>query len=465
MKKLLLSICLVCTFSVCQPSPDALGAELDPGFGQQGITATGLGVSIWAGAAVELAAGGDGATVVLTTNRLLRYLPNGQLDLGFGSLGAVTLEEIEGLDLYIDDVAIDPAGRIVAFGTAQDPDVSYPVPGYLPTTVHPNYAVVLRFDAAGRLDPGFGGGDGIVRTDLGRPSSVTAETGETPSLVQGGAGTVDARGRPIFIAAPAEHLSGEIRSYLGWANRLVVRLTPAGDLDPSFGGDGIVRLRTFGNRGLSLTPAGHPIYVWGSASTYGSSGSEITRLGAEGTLHPRYGFKGVLEVDSGGDAVLDRFGRLVVLDRPGEKPFRIFRLKPSGRLDTSFGRDGQVVVKAPGKRVGISSLAVDRGGRVLLVGASAPRPAKQGLWPPPPGNALKVGRLKASGSLDRGFGRGGWLTTRLPDAELAFPSGDWYEPEISGPEAALDNRGGLIVAASSSHGDGGVVLARYTLGP
>lgn len=468
MKKILLALCLVSVLSVCHSPPAALGVELDRSFGKGGIAAAGLGVPTWRTDAVELASGGDGSTVVATKHRLLRYLPDGELDRAFGSQGALALEQVEGHHLEVVDVAVDPAGRIVVFGTAQDLGATYGIPAYVHQMVHPTYAVVLRFDATGQPDPGFGGGDGIVRTDLGMPPVVTAEKGRTPPLIRAIAGTVDANGLPIFVAATYEHLPGEVRSYLGWARRLVVRLTPGGDLDPGFSGDGVAVLGTIGNRGLSLSPAGDPIYVWGRKRTADRPSqplrTQISRLGGDGTLSPEYGTDGVRGIGNGGGAVLDRFGRLVVLDRPEERPFRVFRLMPDGSLDAGFGRRGRAIVKAPGKRGEISSLAVDRRGRVLLVGASGPRPAKERI-PPPAGNALVVGRLKASGSLDRGFGRGGWSTTRLRNAKLAFPFEDWNPTdEIVGPEAELDGRGRLIVGASSSHGGGGVVLARYLLG-
>ena len=80
----------------------------------------------------------------------MRYTDAGVPDTTFNSTGIVTLSITAGDDLA-HAVLIQPDGKIVVVGEADDD------------------FVVVRFKADGSLDTtGFGGGDGIVTTDLFR---------------------------------------------------------------------------------------------------------------------------------------------------------------------------------------------------------------------------------------------------------------------------------------------------------
>jgi hypothetical protein len=144
-------------------------------------------------------------------------------------------------------------------------------------------------------------------------------------------------------------------------------------------------------------------------------------------------------------------------------PARVFRLKANGVPDRSFGRRGVVAVRPPVKPSALSSLTVDGRGRPLLVGVAVPR----GQTLDQAGQRILVGRLSASGVLDRGFGGNGWLRTTVRGEVVAAPRevGDdqrgWWKV---GPQSILDSRGRLVVATSASSGLGGILLARYRLG-
>ncbi len=397
----------------------------------------------------------------------------------------MTVDEIEGLHFRFADIAIDSASRIVAFGTAEDLSVSLHIPFYpVGAWVHPTFAVVLRFDAAGRLDPSFGG-DGIVRTDLGLPRTVRADDGSTLPLVRGVSGNVDSQNRPLLLAGSAELEGLERGERLVSPARVVARLSVTGDLDPSFGTGGLTVLSSAENRGLAVGSGSEHLLAWGG-SLLSPAITQVTRLNADGTVDGAYGTAGVRSIHgdaSGGAAVVDRAGRLLVLDAPanfgvfeprnGATPAHLLRLKADGSLDRSFGRAGVATVRLPWKRAALSSIAVDAGGRVLLAGAAMrPRTATTGFEEPR--ELFVVGRLRSSGRLDRSFGHHGWLKTgfgrrtklggarRLPPSES--PSGDWG---INGPETALDARGRLVVADAGHSPQlepGGVILARYLLG-
>lgn len=443
--------------------------DLDEGFGEGGraATAADLGGS-WRNAEVRLATGPEGSTVVASDRQLIRYLPDGQLDPGFGEGGKVTLEEVEGLPFTFGDVTIDGEGRVVAFGTAVDPNTSFMIPFYFAGgLVHPTFVVVLRYDATGRLDPSFGAGDGVVRTDFGLPPNLHAERGSPPPLVRLVAGAVDSQERPVLVAALEELAPVVHSSVLIWSSSVVARLTATGAPDPTFGGGGVIVLSSDQNRGLAIGPDSEPLLVWGDPL----SATQVTRLRGDGTADGNYGTAGMRTIRGGGGAaVLDRFGRLLVLDRPGKGPVHVLRLEPDGSLDRTFGRDGRATVRPPGKGAALSAIAVDARGRALVVGTRM-RPGR--LLTPrfvQPREFFIVGRLRAAGQTDRRFGHQGWISTGFgrhskiaAPQEVLAPQG-W---DIAGPQAVLDRLGHLVVA-SAAHSPqlqpGGIVLARYLVG-
>jgi uncharacterized delta-60 repeat protein len=447
--------------------------ELDESFGEGGRAATAADLgSSWRAAAIHLATAPDSSTIVASGRQLIRYLPNGQLDPSFGEGGKVTLEEVEGLSFRLGDVSIDGEGHVVAFGTAIDPSTSFSIPFY-PTgaRVNPTFAVVLRYDATGRLDPSFGGGDGVVRTDLGLQPTLHAESGSPPPLVRLVSGEVDSQDRPMLVAASAELVSAEHGSLLVWPSRLVIRLTWAGTLDPSFGRSGIVELSSTKNRGLAIGTESEPLLVWGGfPSAEPLAITQITRLRGDGTADSDYGAAGMRTIDDGGGAaVLDRFGRLLIVGRPGQSPAHVLRLRPDGRLDRRFGQGGLATVKMPGKRTALSSIAVDARGRVLLAGtAMRRRTVTTGFEEPR--EQFAVGRLRPSGRVDQSFGHKGWVRTgfgrhtKVAGAREVFATQGW---DIDGPQAVVDRRGRVVVAAAGHSPQlepGGIILARYLPG-
>jgi uncharacterized delta-60 repeat protein len=137
---------------------------LDTGFGTGGIVTTGIpsGVSNSANA-IAL----SGTNIVLAGQSkiggrfvfaLVQYTSSGALDSTFGSGGIVTTP-IFSLDALAAAVAVQGDGKIVAAGLAG-------------STFNNVWDVaLLRYNANGSLDTGFGGGDGIVTTDIGSSSN------------------------------------------------------------------------------------------------------------------------------------------------------------------------------------------------------------------------------------------------------------------------------------------------------
>jgi len=143
---------------------------------------------------------------------LVRYLPDGNPDLGFGTAGIVTTPIGLGAD-FAYSVVVQADGRIVAAG-------------YSRNIANNNDFAVVRYLPNGDPDPGFGGGDGKVTTPIGSASNDIAYTV-----------AVQADGRIIAAGSSSAQ------------NFAVVRYNSDGVLDPTFDdtssngivdGDGIV---------------------------------------------------------------------------------------------------------------------------------------------------------------------------------------------------------------------------------
>jgi uncharacterized delta-60 repeat protein len=223
--------------------------SLDPGFGVGGIVTTGFdresydepyavvlqpdGRIVLGG--VSNTGGGIGRIFGADDLALVRYLPNGLLDPGFGQGGKV-LVDAGSIQESIRALALDRQGRIVAAGrTSGEKRGDF---------------VLARFVSDGSLDRKFGASRrGLTITDLG-----TAEEGLSAVSVAPD-GTIVAGG----IVAPEPH--GDLA---------VVRYDTTGTFDRSFGRDGVARADTGGRddrlRGLALQPDGAAVVV-GSSET------------------------------------------------------------------------------------------------------------------------------------------------------------------------------------------------------
>jgi uncharacterized delta-60 repeat protein len=139
---------------------------LDPTFGNQGVVRTDLGpTGEWAAGV----ASGPGGTVVVagasgSSFTLLRYLPDGKLDPGFGTGGVSQA----GPDLGGAHAMVQLAdGRLVLVGEQVAGDF--------------REVAVARYRPDGALDPGFGAG-GVVGTDV----SPGHDDGTAAALYPGG---------------------------------------------------------------------------------------------------------------------------------------------------------------------------------------------------------------------------------------------------------------------------------------
>ena len=285
-------------FKVARYNPDG---SLDTSFGDGGIVTTTFPEGSYAS---DVALQADGkiiaaGTVFVDFNpgessntdfALARYNPDGTADAAFGNGGQVSTDFL-GLEDDAFSVLIQPDGKIVAVGSANDPATFY------------DFAAV-RYLSNGTLDTTFGVA-GKVHTDFGDQNFDRARSA-----------ALQPDGR-IVAAGFAISQNGGIQNFA------VTRYTSNGVLDTSFGTDGMTQI-DFGSccqsaNKVLLQPDGKIITV-GYANTESSdSDFLLARLTSDGPLDPTFGAGGKVRTSFGdlnggaNGAVLQPDGKIVAV--------------------------------------------------------------------------------------------------------------------------------------------------------
>lgn len=351
---------------------------------------------------------------------------------------------------------------------------------------------VVRLDASGHRDPSFGSGGGTF-FGSGRASIIA----------------LDRIGRPIVASVTGEPFK-----------IAVSRLTEGGAFDAGFGQEGQTALGVRGSvpsndiaEALVRTRHGQTVAV--GTSSCGRDrcfGLALSRYRSDGRADRRFGTVGrsftplaslddsIVGINEGAAAATARgFIYLggIAYDRSAQAySFAIFRYRPSGVLDDTFG-DGGASLAVPSRRSAVTDIALDERGRVLVAGQSSncdssrftiarflndggPDPSfgvhgvrcsiragrhtsPSAIRVQPDGKIVIVGgprgvvtavRLLSDGRPDRAFGRGGIVKLKLKVA---------FKPRIidlsrSATSLALDGRGRIAIGVSGSPGGGGEVV-------
>ena len=437
--------------------------RLDRGFGEGGWTLTRPGVAS-AETGVELALAPDGSAVVAGafSGPVVRFLPDGRPDRGFGEdgllrLGPATLREgVEQLTFFRRSLAVDGRGRVLVFGRQTDTRETF-VPSGQANGQPKSSAVVLRFTPEGRPDPTFGEGAGFIRSDFGLGSGLETAIPMVGVL----AATVDSRDRPVFVAGASVAVSGcHAHGSVAEVPRAVVRLNEAGAPDPTFGADGVSPIGGSTEfPGLGLDAADQPVSGVGRLDPYHGGcapGTAVFRLRQDGARIAGFGSDGVRIFRRFHLALVEPSGALILSRRDG-RTLHLLRVRADGSRDKGFGRGGVAQVRLPAiPELHVKPAAVDAKGRILLVGFVG-SPSAEPAAGRPRHSCLVVARLLADGRPDPGFGHSGWLFTRVPRAL-----------EATSAEGRFDSRGRLLVAATVTkqhHRNGALAVVRYLLGP
>lgn len=349
---------------------------------------------------------------------------DGDPDTGFGSGGFAWLSTPEISYRVMPRVAVQADGRIVlCSATAAGYDI--------------RDVIVARFNANGSRDLGFGSA-GVIVVDID------------------GGGDEDA------CAALAVQPDGRILA-AGWTRSpdrmALVRLTPSGALDTTFGGgSGRVAL-SFGAgstlteaAGLALQSNGRIVVAGSYQAASGGKVFAIARLLGDGSPDASFALSGRVSIDfdggMAGDAgahavAIDTAGRIVVggyASVAGSIDFAVARLLPNGQLDGAFAGDGRATYGfdlVAGGYEAVRSLAL-HGDRIVLAGS-----ANQII-----GSDMAVMQVLADGSPDPSFGING--RTLVP-FDLASGGSDFGEVVLVQPDGKLLVAGSAEVGSSSGN--------------
>ena len=158
-------------------------------------------------------------------------------------------------------------------------------------------------------------------------------------------------------------------------------LLTAGTLDPTFGGTGLV-----------TTPTVVSTAIGPEAST---------------ALYP---------LSDPGDPT--DAGKIVVVGPANDgtrNEFAVMRYNPDGSPDTSFGGTGSILISFNGLVCNPRAVAIQADGKILVGGMSGIA-GKQSY-----DSVSVIARLDPNGTLDTGFGNGGWVTSKPPVSKSDVP--------------------------------------------
>jgi uncharacterized delta-60 repeat protein/uncharacterized repeat protein (TIGR01451 family) len=302
--------------------------SLDPTFDGDGKLTTDFSGSPNAANAVAVQAdgkivvGGGISQFVGSDFTLARYNPDGSLDTSFDEDGRVQTDFAGSVDV-VRGLAIQSDGKIVAAGFA---------------SVDLRDFALARYNTDGSLDPTFGG-DGRVTVDfLGEPDQASAVL-------------IPADGRIVTVG----------HSFAAGTNNdfAVARFNTDGSLDSTFHGDGKLTTDFFGDideaRALAIQADGKLVAA-GSARLSGAQGGALARYNSDGSLDSAFDADGKVTTHSPAKSedawgvAIQADGKIVIAGCDScfvnSPDFAVFRYRPDGSLDPSFGGgDGKVTTE------------------------------------------------------------------------------------------------------------------------
>jgi uncharacterized delta-60 repeat protein len=339
----------------------------------------------------KILVGGNSSTIIDPTNwiygenllLLARFNVDGSLDTSFGSNGYATVNVWTSDYLYeaVIGISVLSNGKIVVgVGDA-----------YIQHEGQPGFGAA-RFNADGSIDTSFGNnGVRLVSSTSGQDTAHSM--------------TLDAAGN-ILIVGESPNSPSRI---------FVARITPAGNLDTSFGIGGIVTTlvgtgNSLGN-GIAVQSDGK-IVVTGTSWSGSTTVVTVLRYNSTGTIDTTFGggdgiatFDVAPSYDTGMAVAIQGDGKIVVgghgvsgtLSSGGDNmDFVVLRLNSDGTLDTTFNTTGTRLIDL-GNSEQFRTISIQPDGKILLAGQS--------------GFKAAFVRLASDGSLDETFNGTGILTT------------------------------------------------------
>ncbi|HEX4608673.1 MAG TPA: FG-GAP-like repeat-containing protein [Urbifossiella sp.] len=424
----------------CREVPAVVGG-LDPSFGTNGKVGPLLGADNFVTDATVDSVGRIvvvGNTTVAGTPGgsdflVVRFKPDGSPDTTFGTNGETTVDFDGGSD-SADGVTVDASDNVIVVGTSSYPGVGSDM----------TFARLLASN--GQLDTSLGGGTGKRKIALGGNSTVTG-TG----VAVDAAGNIVGVGTSVLAPGNPSHLE-------------VVRMLPAGALDNSFNGGGLLPVLDIGNNdtghGLVIDHAGN-IVVTGFGSSAGTPAHiVVTRILPNGTPDPAFNGGAVKAVSTG--AAVDDRGLAVAVDAANdvyvagdrivgaEQEAEVVKLNSGGVPDPTFGVGGEVFEPVGGLSQSFgTAIAVRRDGQILVGGTAQVSATEYDFY------ALQ---LTPSGFLDTTFAATA-TTPGISPVAVTANHANYLNADLTGGGMVV-TPDGRIVLAGSDLTTGGITAVR-----
>jgi uncharacterized delta-60 repeat protein len=362
---------------------------------------------------------------------MTRFDSDGTLDTAFGGDGTVTTTFRSGPQCfeYATAVVVQADGKIVAVG------LSY--------CARSRFAVA-RYDSDGTLDAGFGG-DGKVLTSVGDPHLCSSDAAAAALQPDG----------KLVAVGQVRCFQGETGPRTGFA---VARYGTHGALDTTFSSDGKA-ITIFGPAsdsdrasGVAVQPDGRIVAAGTAAegldderfalARYRTHGAPDTSFGGNGKVRtsfegPRCGARARADgMALQADGKIVAAGVAYCAARVGDIPhprWALTRYDADGSLDTTFGRDGKVVMIFQRNSCGdepYGGVALQSDGKIVAAGTTGCFSRFR----------FTLARYRQHGGLDTTFGGDGKVVT-------AFGGGTGCSEEAHDVAIQANQR---IVAAGSS---------------
>jgi uncharacterized delta-60 repeat protein len=368
---------------------------------------------------------------------LMRFKQNGSRDSSFGVNGFVqVLMSVAYVNTEVTGLKIQPDGKILICGH-----------GYVHLIPESDF-VVMRYNPNGTLDAGFGN-NGVAITDI---------TGEGGEDIPYGIG-VQPDGK-IIVAG--ENTSD---TYSGF---VVARYTQNGLLDATFGTNGVshfpvhnFNLSYIVYQASLQVDANGKIYAAGSYNSFHTTyptGSFLLKYTPGGAPDSSFGNNGLVNIPTGNNSGKN-VNALYVL--PDEKiligthaytsstfqnEIIVTKYNANGTIDNNFGNNGSYrsAITSQYSAFSLWDIIVQQDGKTILGGYTN----IEGIY------KMTLSRLTADGSLDKSFGKNGIV--KLPNQYSA--SGG------NAVQLAIDNNNKLIAGCDISNDNNlNMLLSRFFL--
>lgn len=304
-------------------------------------------------------------------------------------------------------------------------DGSFVVAGSLERDAHSDFGVA-RFTAEGFTDDLFGELPPLGKGVTPRLGALAFNVGPNENVNDEAIALAVQSDGSIVVAGIGYAVDGAfIYPRFG-----IARVTPEGQLDDTFPGDGWFT--------VAPLAAGASEYVTAIArrrdgtltsddgfvvAGYSNAGNRavLRRFRADGTPDPQFGSQGLVTVQAGNgtglfqidDAVIDGLGRIVVVGRGNDRGYVFMRFMPNGAVDASFGVNGRRLVKFSGESDYDypNAIMLQADGKIVAAGEATSRATGA------PRTDFASARLLPNGAIDTGFGDGAGRSTYPVSAE------------------------------------------------